>query len=158
MVGVVHVGNARLSCFRTTSDEYPCHVSFENVVRRKESHALISYVYSSFTGDSGVGKTCLLLRYANDSFSPTFITTIGKSMMLKTMCACYLFVSFVSLTVECFPPLLVSGIDFKIKNVDIEGTKIKLQIWDTAGQVRTCILMQLSSLHTCWSTYAHFYL
>ena len=26
----------------------------------------------------GVGKTCLLLRYANDSFSPTFITTIGK--------------------------------------------------------------------------------
>jgi GTPase SAR1 family protein len=29
-------------------------------------------------GNSGVGKTCLLLRYANDSFSPTFITTIGE--------------------------------------------------------------------------------
>mmetsp|Transcript_25864 Transcript_25864/g.40134 ORF Transcript_25864/g.40134 Transcript_25864/m.40134 type:complete len:208 (+) Transcript_25864:153-776(+) len=55
-------------------------------------------------GDSGVGKTCLLLRYANDSFSPTFITTIG--------------------------------IDFKIKNIDIEGKRIKLQIWDTAGQER----------------------
>jgi Ras-related protein Rab-8A len=55
-------------------------------------------------GDSGVGKTCLLLRYANDSFSPTFITTIG--------------------------------IDFKIKNIDVEGTRIKLQIWDTAGQER----------------------
>jgi len=55
-------------------------------------------------GDSGVGKTCLLLRYANDSFSPTFITTIG--------------------------------IDFKIKNIDIDGTRIKLQIWDTAGQER----------------------
>ena len=55
-------------------------------------------------GDSGVGKSCLLLRYANDSFSPTFITTIG--------------------------------IDFKIKNVDIDGTRIKLQIWDTAGQER----------------------
>ena len=55
-------------------------------------------------GDSGVGKTCLLLRYANDSFSPTFITTIG--------------------------------IDFKIKNVDIDGKRIKLQIWDTAGQER----------------------
>mmetsp|Transcript_37504 Transcript_37504/g.101639 ORF Transcript_37504/g.101639 Transcript_37504/m.101639 type:complete len:151 (-) Transcript_37504:546-998(-) len=55
-------------------------------------------------GDSGVGKTCLLLRYANDSFSPTFITTIG--------------------------------IDFKIKNIELDGKRIKLQIWDTAGQER----------------------
>ena len=47
-------------------------------------------------GDSGVGKTCLLLRYANDSFSPTFITTIG--------------------------------IDFKIKNIQIDGKRIKLQV------------------------------
>ena len=55
-------------------------------------------------GDSGVGKTCLLLRYANDSFSPTFITTIG--------------------------------IDFKIKNIQLDGKRVKLQIWDTAGQER----------------------
>lgn len=82
-------------------------------------------------GDSGVGKTCLLLRYANDSFSPTFITTIG--------------------------------IDFKIKNIQLDSKRIKLQvehyhsylymrhcfswtnpciivllckIWDTAGQER----------------------
>ena len=61
-------------------------------------------------GDSGVGKTCLLLRYANDSFSPTFITTIG--------------------------------IDFKIKNIDIDGTKIKLQIWDTAGQEKYNAIMK----------------
>ena len=45
---------------------------------------------------TGVGKTCLLLRYANDSFSPTFITTIG--------------------------------IDFKIKTIEIEGKRIKLQV------------------------------
>ncbi|KAJ1452212.1 P-loop containing nucleoside triphosphate hydrolase protein [Pelagophyceae sp. CCMP2097] len=55
-------------------------------------------------GDTGVGKTCLLLRYAFDSFSPTFITTIG--------------------------------IDFKIKEVEIDGLRVKLQIWDTAGQER----------------------
>jgi len=48
-------------------------------------------------GDSGVGKTCLLLRYANDSFSPTFITTIG--------------------------------IDFKIKNVEVDGTRISKSLW-----------------------------
>ena len=43
-----------------------------------------------------------LLRYANDTFSSTFITTIG--------------------------------IDFKIKTVHLGGKKVKLQIWDTAGQ------------------------
>jgi len=45
---------------------------------------------------SGVGKTCLLLRYANNSFSPTFITTIG--------------------------------IDFKIKTIEVDGKRIKLQV------------------------------
>lgn len=35
----------------------------------------------------GVGKTCLLLRYANDSFSPTFITTIGKHLVSLGMVA-----------------------------------------------------------------------
>lgn len=36
-------------------------------------------------GDSGVGKTCLLLRYANDSFSNTFITTIGIDFKIKQL-------------------------------------------------------------------------
>lgn len=31
-------------------------------------------------GDSCVGKTCLLVRYAEDSFNQTFISTIGKSV------------------------------------------------------------------------------
>lgn len=33
----------------------------------------------------GVGKTCLLLRYANDAFSPTFITTIGIDFKIKNI-------------------------------------------------------------------------
>jgi Ras-related protein Rab-8A len=36
-------------------------------------------------GDSGVGKTCLLLRYANDAFSKTFITTIGIDFKNKLL-------------------------------------------------------------------------
>lgn len=53
-------------------------------------------------GDSGVGKSCLLLRYSDDSFTSSFIATIG--------------------------------IDFKIKSILIDDSKVKLQIWDTAGQ------------------------
>jgi len=31
---------------------------------------------------------------------------------------------------------LFTGIDFKIKTIDIDGKKIRMQIWDTAGQER----------------------
>ena len=55
-------------------------------------------------GDSGVGKSCLLLRFADDTFvEHSFISTIG--------------------------------VDFKIRSVVIDGKTVKLQIWDTAGQV-----------------------
>lgn len=53
-------------------------------------------------GDSGVGKTAILLRYSDNMFNTSFITTIG--------------------------------IDFRIKTIEVNGKKVKLQIWDTAGQ------------------------
>ena len=64
-------------------------------------------------GSSGVGKSCLLTRYAvsilsviiqENSFNENFFNTIG--------------------------------VDFKIKNVSLDNQNIKLQIWDTAGQER----------------------
>ena len=48
-------------------------------------------------GDSGVGKTCILCRFSDDSFNSSFISTIG--------------------------------IDFKMKTIELNGKKIKLQIW-----------------------------
>lgn len=53
-------------------------------------------------GESAVGKSCLLMRFAEDKFTDSFLTTIG--------------------------------IDFKVRHVEINDTKVKLQIWDTAGQ------------------------
>jgi len=36
-------------------------------------------------GDSGVGKSCLLLRFSEDSFIPSFITTIGIDFKIRTI-------------------------------------------------------------------------
>merc|ERR1712139_410170 len=36
-------------------------------------------------GDSGVGKSCLLLRFADDSFTTSFITTIGIDFKIRTL-------------------------------------------------------------------------
>jgi len=55
-------------------------------------------------GETAVGKSCLLLRLAEDSFTHSFMPTIG--------------------------------IDFKNRNINLDGEEIQLQVWDTAGQER----------------------
>uniref|UniRef100_A0A3B5LHJ5 Uncharacterized protein n=1 Tax=Xiphophorus couchianus TaxID=32473 RepID=A0A3B5LHJ5_9TELE len=56
-------------------------------------------LFLCFVSLSGVGKSSLLLRFADNTFSGLYITTIG--------------------------------VDFKIRTVEINGEKVKLQIWDT---------------------------
>ena len=34
---------------------------------------------------TGVGKSCLLLRFSDDSFTPSFITTIGIDFKIRTI-------------------------------------------------------------------------
>jgi Ras-related protein Rab-1A len=55
-------------------------------------------------GDSGVGKSSLLMRFAEDTYSPDFISTIG--------------------------------VDFRVKTVKIGEDRLRLQLWDSAGQER----------------------
>ena len=55
-------------------------------------------------GDSGVGKTCFLMRFSDDKFVTAHLSTIGM--------------------------------DFKIKEIDVDGNTLQLKIWDTAGQER----------------------
>ncbi|XP_021572024.1 ras-related protein Rab-18-like isoform X1 [Carlito syrichta] len=55
-------------------------------------------------GESGVGKSSLLLRFTVDTFDPELAATIG--------------------------------VDFKVKTISMDGNKVKLAIWNTAGQER----------------------
>lgn len=36
-------------------------------------------------GDSGVGKTCIIFRFADNTFNPSFISTIGIDFKIKTL-------------------------------------------------------------------------
>ncbi|EGC38506.1 hypothetical protein DICPUDRAFT_96892 [Dictyostelium purpureum] len=55
-------------------------------------------------GDSAVGKTSLLLKFADDTFQETSVN--------------------------------MTSVDYKNKNIVIDGRTFSLQIWDTAGQER----------------------
>ena len=55
-------------------------------------------------GDSGVGKTNMIMKFCDQGFRDNYIATIG--------------------------------VDFKVKTIQIDDKKFKLQIWDTAGQER----------------------
>lgn len=72
------------------------------MAKRKEEAKFDHLVKVVIIGDTAVGKTNILLRYVNEEYKMTHITTIG--------------------------------VDFKIKTLNIDGAKIKMQIWDTAGQ------------------------
>ncbi|KAJ3437648.1 ras-related protein rab-2-a [Anaeramoeba flamelloides] len=62
-----------------------------------------NYLYKFvIIGDSGVGKSCILLQFTDHRFQALHDLTIG--------------------------------VEFGARLIDIEGEKIKLQIWDTAGQ------------------------
>ena len=44
-----------------------------------------AYPFAPCSRAAGVGKSCLLLRYADDSFTQSFITTIGIDFKIKTI-------------------------------------------------------------------------
>lgn len=58
-------------------------------------------------GESGVGKTCIISRFIQDTFNPSEVPTLSASFVEKT-------------------------IEFE----EYDGKVIKFLIWDTAGQER----------------------
>lgn len=69
---------------------------------RHSNESIIKKLSLVVIGDTGVGKSCLLLQFVDRRFSSVHDLTIG--------------------------------VDFGSRIIDIGNEKIKLQIWDTAGQ------------------------
>ena len=76
-----------------------------------------------------VGKTCLLMRFCEQTFNTSFITTIGALRGVRRRASPPRYTSRQTHRVH-------AGIDFKIRTVEIAGKRAKLQIWDTAGPSR----------------------
>jgi GTPase SAR1 family protein len=72
-------------------------------------------------GDSGVGKTCLMFRFAGIFF---YLSILFFNIV-------FLFLTD-NMFAESFTPTI--GIDFKIKTLRVKDKTVKLQLWDTAGQ------------------------
>ena len=72
---------------------YCSFCSLEILVRESGVECLLGNANAQV---AGVGKSCLLLRFCDDAWTPSFITTIG--------------------------------IDFKIRTIELDGKRIKLQI------------------------------
>uniref|UniRef100_A0A0D9VJ01 GTP-binding protein n=4 Tax=Oryzinae TaxID=1648021 RepID=A0A0D9VJ01_9ORYZ len=52
----------------------------------RSGHDLIDYLFKLLLiGDSGVGKSCLLLRFADDSYLDSYISTIGVDFKIRTV-------------------------------------------------------------------------
>ena len=69
-------------------------------------------------GDSNSGKSALLLKYTDTKWNESFVPTIGVDFVIK------IFLNNQKYFLQ------------KIKNIEIQGKSVKLQIWDTAGEER----------------------
>ena len=81
------------------------------VVRPQRMSSEFKYEFKCLTiGDSGVGKSSIIHRFTNNTFTGTFLPTIGIDYKIKTM---------------------------QVPNKGEPGThNVRLCLWDTAGQER----------------------
>ena len=87
------------------------------------SHRKKSLLKIIILGDSTVGKTSLMNRFVNDSFSANY-----KGMLSLSLC--------VARPSNSPTHAATIGADFSTKELTINDKQVSLQLWDTAGQER----------------------
>ncbi|GJM94281.1 hypothetical protein PR202_ga10912 [Eleusine coracana subsp. coracana] len=79
-------------------------------------------------GDSSVGKSCLLLRFADDAYVDTYISTIGVDFVsTKASYFCHYY-SYSIPVDSSFAHGNIVYVSQKIRTVDLDGKTVKLQI------------------------------
>ena len=79
-------------------------------------------------GDSGVGKSCLLLRFADDTYTESYISSEHLHQHLMRIFL-QVFTNTVIISSSLLYLLLAAiGVDFKIRTIELEGKTVKLQI------------------------------
>lgn len=96
-------------------------------------------------GNSGVGKSNLMLRFAKNEFHASSKPTIGASSwvllpsnhfynVIHVACSTLKFSCCILISTEFLADC--AGVEFATVSMNIGGALIKVQIWDTAGQER----------------------
>ncbi|XP_043272197.1 ras-related protein Rab-37-like isoform X3 [Venturia canescens] len=121
---------------RSPNSGYPiCNVDFQ----KKEE----TFTHKTILlGDSGVGKTSLLVQFDTGQFQTgNFAATVGIGFTVMLLgdsgvgktCLLTRFRDGRFLSGNYITTV---GIDFRNKMIEVDEAKVKLQIWDTAGQER----------------------
>ncbi|XP_060871677.1 ras-related protein Rab-37 isoform X3 [Metopolophium dirhodum] len=110
---------------------------------RKPSDPSLKIVHKTILlGDSGVGKTSLLVKFDTGKFQTgNFSATVGIGFTVMVLgdsgvgktCLLVRFRDDMFLGGNYISTV---GVDFRNKIISVDDSKVKLQIWDTAGQER----------------------
>ncbi|XP_043686769.1 ras-related protein Rab-37-like isoform X3 [Vespula pensylvanica] len=132
------LSNSYSTTFHTSGGFDSARANFKRDQEKEEDFAHKTILL----GDSGVGKTSLLVQFDTGNFQPgNFAATVGigftvmllgdsgvgkTCLLTRFRDGRFLFGNYITTV----------GIDFRNKIVTVDETRVKLQIWDTAGQER----------------------